>query len=270
MSFPPLARVRQSVPQPRVEDVAGHGPPADPASRSSASGCRPGGRSPWGSAAGGSPRSPGSPGRRSTRSRRWASGRSSSPRWGATAARPPRASASCSPATASPPRRWASRSGPTWTPWSWGPTPSACRSTSTGTPTRPTGSSCSTGSSRTPTSAPRTSRASSRCWSSAWASARGPSQVHKLGLRGMKRGPARGRPVPGREHQVRPRPGDPRERRRPARRDRRGRARDDLRRRAAPARRARALMGRLPFDQIDVLVVGELGKNYSGAGSTPT
>ena len=33
--------------------------------------------------------------------------------------------------------------------------------------------------------------------------------------------------------------------------------------------RARALMGRLPFDQIDVLIVGELGKNYSGAGIDP-
>ena len=33
--------------------------------------------------------------------------------------------------------------------------------------------------------------------------------------------------------------------------------------------RARDLMGRLPFDQIDVLVVGELGKNYSGAGMDP-
>jgi hypothetical protein len=33
--------------------------------------------------------------------------------------------------------------------------------------------------------------------------------------------------------------------------------------------RARELMGRLPFDQIDVLVVGELGKNYSGAGLDP-
>ena len=32
---------------------------------------------------------------------------------------------------------------------------------------------------------------------------------------------------------------------------------------------ARGLMGRLPFDQIDVLVVGELGKNYSGAGMDP-
>jgi hypothetical protein len=32
---------------------------------------------------------------------------------------------------------------------------------------------------------------------------------------------------------------------------------------------ARSLMGRLPFDQIDVLVVGELGKNYSGAGMDP-
>jgi hypothetical protein len=33
--------------------------------------------------------------------------------------------------------------------------------------------------------------------------------------------------------------------------------------------RARRLMGRLPFDQIDVLIVGELGKNYSGAGMDP-
>ncbi len=28
-------------------------------------------------------------------------------------------------------------------------------------------------------------------------------------------------------------------------------------------------MARLPFDQIDVLIVGELGKNYSGAGMDP-
>ena len=34
--------------------------------------------------------------------------------------------------------------------------------------------------------------------------------------------------------------------------------------------RARALMGRLPFDQIDVLVVGELGKNYWALGWTRT
>jgi hypothetical protein len=33
--------------------------------------------------------------------------------------------------------------------------------------------------------------------------------------------------------------------------------------------KARSLMGRLPFDQIDLLVVGELGKNYSGAGMDP-
>lgn len=33
--------------------------------------------------------------------------------------------------------------------------------------------------------------------------------------------------------------------------------------------RARGLMARLPFDQIDVLVIGELGKNYSGAGIDP-
>jgi hypothetical protein len=33
--------------------------------------------------------------------------------------------------------------------------------------------------------------------------------------------------------------------------------------------RARELMGRLPFDQLDVLIVGEVGKNYSGAGIDP-
>jgi hypothetical protein len=32
---------------------------------------------------------------------------------------------------------------------------------------------------------------------------------------------------------------------------------------------ARQLMGRLPFDDLDVLVVGEMGKNYSGAGIDP-
>ena len=32
---------------------------------------------------------------------------------------------------------------------------------------------------------------------------------------------------------------------------------------------ARGLMARLPFDQIDVLLVGELGKNYSGTGLDP-
>ncbi|WP_406697508.1 lactate racemase domain-containing protein [Singulisphaera sp. Ch08] len=32
---------------------------------------------------------------------------------------------------------------------------------------------------------------------------------------------------------------------------------------------SRELMARLPFDQIDVLVVGELGKNYSGTGLDP-
>jgi hypothetical protein len=32
---------------------------------------------------------------------------------------------------------------------------------------------------------------------------------------------------------------------------------------------SRELMARLPFDQIDVLVVGELGKNYSGTGMDP-
>src|SRR5205085_5258848 len=33
--------------------------------------------------------------------------------------------------------------------------------------------------------------------------------------------------------------------------------------------RARFLLGRLPFDRLDLLLVGELGKNYSGAGLDP-
>lgn len=33
--------------------------------------------------------------------------------------------------------------------------------------------------------------------------------------------------------------------------------------------RARGLMGLIPFDELDVLVVGEIGKNYSGAGLDP-
>ena len=32
---------------------------------------------------------------------------------------------------------------------------------------------------------------------------------------------------------------------------------------------ARGLMGRLPFEQLDLLVIGEIGKNYSGAGIDP-
>ena len=33
--------------------------------------------------------------------------------------------------------------------------------------------------------------------------------------------------------------------------------------------RSRDLMGKIPFDELDVLIVGEIGKNYSGAGIDP-
>ncbi len=33
--------------------------------------------------------------------------------------------------------------------------------------------------------------------------------------------------------------------------------------------RAKALMGRIPFAELDVLIIGEIGKNYSGAGIDP-
>jgi hypothetical protein len=46
--------------------------------------------------------------------------------------------------------------------------------------------------------------------------------------------------------------------------------RDDLlEREPVLLERARGLMGRLPFEQLDLLVIGEVGKNYSGAGIDP-
>jgi hypothetical protein len=46
--------------------------------------------------------------------------------------------------------------------------------------------------------------------------------------------------------------------------------RDDLLREEPPLlEEARALMARLPFEQLDLLVIGEVGKNYSGAGIDP-
>lgn len=46
--------------------------------------------------------------------------------------------------------------------------------------------------------------------------------------------------------------------------------RDDLYDREPPLlEEARRLMGRIPFDALDVLIVGECGKNYSGAGMDP-
>ena len=112
-----------------------------------------GGRSPSPSAAGGSPGSTGSPGRRSTtlealgfrpvRRRRDGEPRRRHGRGPARAAGRARRDRG---------RRRLPDPLPRWTPSSSARTASACRSTSTGTPTRPTGSSCSTGSSRTPRS----------------------------------------------------------------------------------------------------------------------
>ena len=97
----------------------------------------------------------------------------------------------------------------------------------------------------------------------------GASQVHKLGIRGIEGSLAGGRPISGGEHQVRARSGDPRKRRGFARRDRSLEPDTILDLEPKLLDKARDLMGRLPFDQIDVLVVGELGKNYSGAGMDP-
>ena len=108
MTFPPLARVRQSIPQPRVADVPGTVRRLILESRLRER-VPAGGTIAVGVGSRGITAIPTRrPGGRRRRSRRWATGRSSSPRWGATAARPPRASASCWPATASRPRRWAS------------------------------------------------------------------------------------------------------------------------------------------------------------------
>ncbi|AMV36265.1 lactate racemase domain-containing protein [Planctomyces sp. SH-PL62] len=97
----------------------------------------------------------------------------------------------------------------------------------------------------------------------------GATQVHKLGLRGLKEVlPAVGRFLlantnfalglaileNGRDETAEIVPLEP----------------DDLfEREPGLVEKARSLMGRLPFDQIDLLVVGELGKNYSGAGMDP-
>ena len=86
---------------------------------------------------------------------------------------------------------------------------------------------------------------------------------------GNERGSAGGGPVPGREYSVRAGTGHPGECRRRARGDRAHRAGDHLRRRAEAAGASPGPHGPAPFDQIDVLIVGELGKNYSGAGMDP-
>jgi hypothetical protein len=98
---------------------------------------------------------------------------------------------------------------------------------------------------------------------------KGAEQIHKLGLRGMHEVlPAVGRfllkntkfalglaivenveDMPAEIHAMEPE--------------------EVLEREPALLDRARELMGRLPFDQIDVLIVGELGKDYSGAGMDP-
>ena len=140
--LPRIARVRRTYRQPEVEDVAAATVRGDPRQPAPGTG-RPGrpdrdhGRQP-----GDRRDRRRSPGRPSTRSDRSGSTRSSWRPWAATAAGPPRASGPCSPSWASPRRPSAARSGPRWIPSSSAPTRSACRSTSTATPTRPTASSC--------------------------------------------------------------------------------------------------------------------------------
>ncbi len=97
----------------------------------------------------------------------------------------------------------------------------------------------------------------------------GAAQHHRWGVRGLRdmmpetakvvlektplrRRPGRARKRPGRD---RPPPG-------------RG-PRRAARRRARLLEEAHGLMGRLPFDQLDLLVIGEIGKNYCGAGIDP-
>ena len=270
--LPPVVLVRQTHPQPAVDRrgrresaVCGAGEPARTlADRACAS--------PSASAAAASanlaamrPRH----GRRAqgTRGR----SRSSSPRWAATAGPRPRASANCSPATASTEATWACRSSPTWTPSQIGT--NSCgqpvwwdRNARGGRRRRH----CLAASSRTPTSAAGSRAASSRCWSSAWASGAGRTST-TAGAPRAARHAARRRQASSLENtKFARRAGDPGERQRADGRTRGGRAATTCStREPALLDEAAALMGRLPFDQIDVLVVGELRQELLGRRHRP-
>ena len=269
MIFPPLARVRQSIPQPRLEDVPGTVRRLIRDAAGSASGSRPAVRSPWGSAAAGSTASTWWPGPSSTRCARWGTSRSSSPRWGATAARPPKASAS-------------SLAGYGVTAEAMGvPVKTDMDTVVLGT--NPVGlpiyfdknayqaDGIVLANRVKPHTDFRATHESGvlKMLVIGLGKRDGASQVHKLGVRGLQEVlPAVGRflvkntpfalglaivenaeDVPAEIVALEP----------------------ETIFEVEPVllERARGLMGRLPFDQIDVLVVGELGKNYSGAGMDP-
>ncbi len=236
MVYPPLARVRQSIPQPRHRRRARYGPPLDPWRAGCASGSLPAEQSPSGSAAAGFMASIWWPGPSSTRYVRWVTSRSSSPRWGATAARPPKASASFWPVTASPSqamgvagqdRHGHRRAGH-----------QSRRSADLFRQERLRGRRHRPGQSgqaahRLPRDA-RVGRAQDAGHRPG--QARGGQPGPQAGRSRLARGPAGRRAVPGQEHAVRPGPGDRRKCRGRPGRNRRPRARDDLRRRAGPAR----------------------------------
>ena len=220
MNLPPLARVRQSIPQPRLEDVPGTVRRLIRSSRLRERVTR-AARSPWASAAAGSTASPWSPGRPSTRCARWA-------------IKPfiVAAMGSHGGATADGQRELLA---------GYGVTPEAM-----GVPVKTDMDTVVLGTN--PVGLPiyfdknayqadgivlvnrvkphtdfRSTHESGvlKMLVIGLGKRDGASQVHKLGVRGLARGPAGGRPVPGQEHPVRARPGHRRERRGRAGRDRR-------------------------------------------------
>ena len=269
MNFPPLARVRQSIPQPRVEDVPGTVRQLIRASRLRER-VKPGGTIAVGIGSRGIHGiDRGRPDDRRHPAGDGLSSRSSSPRWAATAARPPTASASCWPATASRPRRWASPvktdmdtvvlgTNPVGLPIYFDKNAYQADGIVLANRVKP----------HTDFHATHESGVL-KMLVIGLGKRDGASQVHKLGVRGLREVlPAVGRflventrfalglaivenaeDVPAEIVALEPE------------------TIFDVE--PVLLERARGLMGRLPFDQIDVLVVGELGKNYSGAGMDP-
>ena len=179
--------------------------------------------------------------------------------------------ATCWPSWASPRRRSAARSAPRWTPSSWAPTPSACRSTSTAMPSTPTASCCSTGSSRTPRSPAGIESGLLKMLAIGLGKREGAAQVHKLGLPGLKRLLPEVGALPAQEDAGGPRPGDPRERPRAHRADRGGRARGAARRRAPAAGRGPGADGHgSPSTRSTCWSWASWARTTAGPGSTPT
>ena len=205
---------------------------------------------------------------RRARSARSAATRSSCRRWAATAARPPTVSSTCWPATASPARRVGMPIVSSMDVQQIGCVDDMPVFMST-TALEADHVRSSTASSRTPTSAgaskagwPRSARSASassaaRRRSTATARAAWPNSCRARRVHHRQ-----DRQVPGR-------PGDPGKRRTTETADLQFVEPDGIGLRAGGRRcktRARSLIGGLPFEALDVLIVDEMGKNISGTG----